>query len=133
MLFDDSESSLNLNDNSFLSNSSETTTSLSKVKKTIDSQKTSRHVVNHFFAPSKRSDPLKHNKIKQDVDKMSNLISIEELTSQKTETSVKISNRNHSKSVHFTSPLAISSSHSNSPIVHKLPVTPKTPKPQNPS
>ncbi|RMZ94370.1 hypothetical protein BpHYR1_041710, partial [Brachionus plicatilis] len=107
MLFDESDSSLNSNDNSFLSNSSD-----EQIGKKFPKN---RNIVNHFLVPEKPKPRLKQAK---DV--------IEELISQKTENSLKLTNRNNSniKSVHFTSPLAMQTSWSNSPS-HKLPTTPK--------
>ncbi|CAF0804842.1 unnamed protein product [Brachionus calyciflorus] len=125
MLFDDSDSSLNSNDNSFFSNSSETPSTQNVKKSSLSNQKkTDRHIVNHFFVPLKRNETfLLKSKIKQDLEnKTPTLISLDEL---KTENSLKMSNRNNSKSVHFTSPLAVQSSPSNSPSLVKLPATPK--------
>lgn len=107
MLFDESVSSLNSDDNSFLSTSSD-----AQYGRKFDPN---RNIMNHFYTPEKPKPKLKQ------VQSAKN--AIEELASHKTDNSLKLTNRNnsHMKSVHFTSPLA----KQNFCSVSKLPATPK--------
>lgn len=110
MLFEESVSSLNSNDNSFLSNSSDAQNSRKFDK--------NRNIMNHFYTPEKSKPKRKQVQSAKNV--------IDELGSQKTDNSLKLTNRNnsHMKSVHFTSPLA-RQNYLNNTSTSKIPITPK--------